>query len=204
MGGSTRTGSPRSVILPSGSSASDPGDRRAPGGGEHRAPAYPTDYARPRGNRPATGRAVDRPGDISNVPDLSWRRDPYWAYGYWYYDRWMPFYYGPWGGYFYYDPFWWDYYYGYSPGPGYYQDYPASDYESGSMKLKVKPRTAQVYVDGYFTGVVDDYDGAFQRLRLRAGAHRVELRAEGYQPAVFDVLIVAGETVTYRAELKRR
>jgi len=41
-----------------------------------------------------------------------------------------------------------------------------------------------------------------QKLKLRAGAHRIELRAEGFQPAIFDVLIVEGETVTYRAELK--
>ncbi len=200
--GPVRSGGPRSVILPSGRTASDPGDR-AVYPGERRAPAAPGDYARSRGDRPVTGRAVERPRDISNVPDLGWRRDPYWGYGYWYYDRWMPFYYGPWGGYMYYDPFWWDYYYGYAPGS--YGDYRQTyDYDTGSLRLKVKPNNAQVYVDGYFSGLVDDYDGVFQRLKLRAGAHRIELRAEGFQPAVFDVLIVAGETVTYRTEMKPR
>jgi hypothetical protein len=201
-GGAVRGGNPKSVVLPSSPGAYDPGDRGAPGaaGGE---------YARPRGNRPTSGYAVPRRGDISNVPDLGWRRDPYWAYGYWQYDRWMPFYYGLWGSYFYYDPFWWDYYYGYAPG--YYSGggggsgYVSSgqmDYDTGSLKLKVRPRNSQVYVDGYFSGVVDDYDGVFQKLKLRAGAHRVELRAEGFFPSIFDVLIVEGETVTYRAELK--
>jgi hypothetical protein len=142
---------------------------------------------------------VDRPRDISNVPGINWRQEPYWSSSYWY-----PCY-GWWGGYCYYDPFWWDYYYGYAPvyyGGTYYAE--QGDYDTGSLKLKVKPRQAQVYVDGYFSGLVDDYDGTFQRLRLRAGAHRVEVRLEGFQPAVFDVLIVAGETVTYRAELKPR
>lgn len=195
----------RSVILPSSPSAHDPGDRSAPpitrsGGGP--------EYARPRGTRPTTGNAVPRTGDISNIPDLIWRRDPYWAYGYWQYSRWMPFYYGPWGGYMYYDPYWWDYYYGYTPGyygygGGGYVSSSQSDYDTGGLKLKVKPRDAQVYVDGYFSGVVDDYDGVFQKLKLPAGAHRIELRAEGYQPASFDVLVVAGDTVTYRAELKK-
>jgi PEGA domain-containing protein len=195
----------RSVILPSSPSAHDPGDRSAPpitrsGRG--------AEYARPRGNRPATGNAVPRTGDISNIPDLIWRRDPYWAYGYWQYSRWMPFYYGPWGGYMYYDPYWWDYYYGYTPGyygygGGGYASSSQSDFDTGGLKLKVKPRDAQVYVDGYFSGVVDDYDGVFQKLKLPAGAHRIELRAEGYQPASFDVLVVAGDTVTYRAELKK-
>jgi hypothetical protein len=147
------------------------------------------------------------PRDISNVPDLGWRRDPYWAYGYYQYSRWTPMYWGPWGGYMYYDPYWWDYYYGYGYAPyygggGYGQYYSESDYDTGGLKIKVKPRDAQVYVDGYFSGIVDDYDGVFQRLKLRSGGHRVEIRAERLQPAIFDVLIVAGETVTYRAELK--
>jgi hypothetical protein len=196
----SRSGSPRSVVLPSGSTASDPGDRRAPSPGD-RAPVSPPDYARTRGGRPVTGRAVERPRDISNVPGIGWRRDPYFGNGYWY-----PCY-PAWGGYCYYDPYWWDYYYGYGYGYGVgggYYDYDQSDYDTGGLKLKVKPRDAQVYVDGYFSGVVDDYDGVFQRLKLRAGAHRVELRADGFQPAVFDVLIVPGETVTYRTELKPR
>ncbi len=189
---SSRGGSPKSVIVPDGRSASEPGTHRgepAPG------------YARPRAGRPATGTAVPR--DESNLPDLLWRRDPYWAYGYYQYSRWTPFYYGPWGGFMYYDPFWWDYYYGYGYSP-YYGGYAydESDVEHGGLKLKVKPREAQVYVDGYFSGIVDDYDGVFQKLRLRSGGHRIELRAEGLQPSIFDVLIVPGETVTYRGELK--
>lgn len=119
----------------------------------------------------------------------------------------MPFYYGPWGGYFYYDPFWWDYYhYGYYGGyyGGYSRRYRDYDYNYGSLRLKVKPRHAQVYVDGYFAGEVDDYDGIFQRLRLKEGGHRVELRADGYLPSIFDVLIVPGETITYDQDLRRR
>jgi hypothetical protein len=199
-GSSSRGGSPKSVILPSGPDSSQPGSHREP---------VPS-YSRPRAGRPMTGSAVPR--DEANTPDIGWRRDPYWAYGYWQYSHWTPFYYGPWGGYMYYDPFWWDYYYGYDYGYGYRNRpyyggyggyaYNESDTDHGGLKLKVKPRDAQVYVDGYFTGVVDDYDGVFQRLRLRSGGHRVELRAEGMQPSNFDVLIVPGETVTYRGELK--
>ena len=40
----------------------------------------------------------------------------------------------------------------------------------GSLRLKVKPREASVYVDGYFAGRVDDFDGMFQRLQDRIGA----------------------------------
>jgi hypothetical protein len=206
MSGESR---PRSVILPARPSAYEPGDRNTP----NRDPGTGAS-ARPRGDRPATDRAIPR-RDISNVPIPGYWGNDYWNY--WYssyyspyyrygYAPCMPYYYGC----FYYDPYWWDYYYGYGYTPGYYGGgggYVSSsdaDYETGGLKLKVKPRNAQVYVDGYFSGVVDDFDGIFQKLKLRAGAHRVELRAEGYQPSVFDVLVVAGETVTYRAELKEK
>ncbi len=75
--------------------------------------------------------------------------------------------------------------------------------ESG-LKLKVKPNHAQVFVDGYFAGQVDEFDGAFQRLPIAAGTHRIEVRAEGYETLAFDVHIEPFQTVTHRAELRRR
>jgi hypothetical protein len=66
----------------------------------------------------------------------------------------------------------------------------------------VKPRDAQVYVDGYFSGTVDQYDGVFQRLTLKAGGHRIEIRAPGYQTLSFEVMIAPSETVTYNGDLK--
>jgi hypothetical protein len=119
---------------------------------------------------------------------------------------------GYWGfGAFYYDPFWW----GYSPY-GYYSGYPYGGYgggygyggssyygDYGKLRLKVKPRDAQVFVDGYFSGTVDQYDGVFQRLTLKAGGHRIEIRAPGYQTLSFEVMIAPSETVTYNGDLKR-
>jgi hypothetical protein len=45
----------------------------------------------------------------------------------------------------------------------------------------VTPREAEVYVDGYLAGTVDDYDGIFQRLHLRPGSHEIALYLEGYR-----------------------
>jgi hypothetical protein len=203
---------PRSGGSPAPRAVPDPPDRIihvSPGPNEPDRTLPPGASPRPRGDRPGAGTAVPR--SESPTPDLRWRRDPYWNYGWYRYSRWTPVYYGPWGGYFYYDPYWWDYYYfGYYPGysyyPGYYGSYSRQyrdyDYDYGSLRLKVKPRHAQVYVDGYFAGEVDDYDGTFQRLRLKEGGHRVELRAEGYLPSIFDVLIVPGETITYDQDLR--
>ena len=43
------------------------------------------------------------------------------------------------------------------------------------------PREAKVFVDGYSAGVVDDFDGTFQRLRARSGGHEVTVYLDGYR-----------------------
>lgn len=102
------------------------------------------------------------------------------------------------GGYYggFYDPFWYGGGpYGYGGGGGYYND-------DGALRLKVEPREASVYVDGYFAGQVDDYDGVFQKLRMESGPHRVELRADGYEPLMFEVRIQPDRTITYKGEMR--
>jgi hypothetical protein len=98
---------------------------------------------------------------------------------------------GWYGGY--YDPWFYD------AGPyGYYDE----DRYEGALRLKVTPRSASVYVDGYFAGEVDDYDGMFQRLHIDPGPHRIEIRQEGYESLFFDVRIQPNRTVTYSGELQ--
>jgi hypothetical protein len=75
---------------------------------------------------------------------------------------------------------------------------------TGGLRLKVEPRTAEVLVDGFLAGRVDDFDGAMQRLKITEGPHRVELRAPGYESATFSVTIVVGQTTTYKTDLKPR
>jgi hypothetical protein len=97
-----------------------------------------------------------------------------------------------------YDP--WD-------GVGSYPAYPIvggySSDDQGAVRLKVKPREAQVYVDGYYAGTVDDFDGVFQRLHLRSGSHHIEIRAPGYETLTVDVDIQTDHTISYEGELKR-
>ena len=54
-----------------------------------------------------------------------------------------------------------------------------------------------MYVDGYYAGVVDDFDGVFQRLHLRAGPHHIEVRADGYEPLSLDVRLEPDQTTKY-------
>ena len=75
-----------------------------------------------------------------------------WGYPYPFYSPWYP--------------------YGY---PYYYDAFNAS------LKLEVTPKNAEVYVDGYLAGIVDDFDGTFQRLKVRPGTHEIVLWLEGYR-----------------------
>jgi PEGA domain len=116
----------------------------------------------------------------------------------------------PWGygglGFGYYDP-WSPYGAGYGGYGGYGGSYPSyssgqSD-DEGAVRIRVKPREASVYTDGYFVGHVDDFDGLLQKLHLSTGPHRIEVRGPQYEPLTFDVRIERGQTITYRGELRR-
>lgn len=120
----------------------------------------------------------------------------YYGYPRYYYPRrYYPYGYGAFGlGYFYYDPYvWYPHDYRFT-GYGY-------GYPTGEIRLDVSPRHAEVYVDGYYAGVVDDFDGFFQSLRLEEGPYRLEIVAPGYEPLVFDVRIQPGRKITYRGDL---
>ena len=122
--------------------------------------------------------------------------------------------YGAYGmGYFYYNPFGWNYYgncgsgmYGSSGyggsvvggavgGSSYYAT-------RGGLNLKVKPTNARVYVDGYFAGKVDQFDGSREKLEIERGKHKIEISAVGYTPVVFEVEIKAYETITWEGTLE--
>ena len=86
--------------------------------------------------------------------------------------------------------------YGYA-GPRYY----GSSIYYGDIRLQVRPRNAAVYVDGYYAGIVDDFDGVFQRLTLEVGPHEIELEAPGLAPQIFDVYVDPARTVNLRTDL---
>ena len=84
-----------------------------------------------------------------------------------------PYYYG------YYGPFF-SGWYGYQYRP--YPPYARYGYEPGAeLRIQVTPREAEVYIDGYLVGNVDDFDGMFQRLRVPYGEHAVSIYREGFR-----------------------
>jgi hypothetical protein len=72
----------------------------------------------------------------------------------------------------------------------------------GKLRLEVGPDTAQVYVDGFYVGTVDDVSRLATGLDLGVGWHRLEFRAPGYITPAINVTIEADRTLNYRGELK--
>ena len=73
---------------------------------------------------------------------------------------------------------------------------------AGGVQLDVEPRRAQVFVDGAYAGIVDDFRGYYQHLMLPAGRHRFEIFTSGYMPLIFELTVVPDRTVTYRWSLQ--
>jgi len=134
-----------------------------------------------------------------------------------YYYRPYRYYYDPWGytpfglGYFYYSPWGWypNYAYGYGypaygyPAYGYGYAAPGyGTYDRGAVKLKIKPRDAQVFVDGAYAGTVDEFDGALQSLKLNSGGYQIEVRKPGFETLHYDVRVQPDHTVTLKDEMK--
>lgn len=92
--------------------------------------------------------------------------------------------------------------YGYPlPPPSYVSMQPGEAY--GGVRIQGVPRDAQVFADGYYVGVADDFDGPTQHLNLTAGAHKIEVRFGNERPIEFDVNVQPGQTITYHAGLIR-
>jgi len=72
---------------------------------------------------------------------------------------------------------------------------------TGLLRLSVTPLTAQVFVDSFYVGTVEDINTQ-NVLQLEAGPHRIEIRAPQHQTLTFDIRILPYETVTYRGALE--
>jgi hypothetical protein len=103
-----------------------------------------------------------------------------------------PAYYGGYYGYYGYGPYYggWPYY---QPGP-YYGPYDLS----GNLRTQVAPRQTEVFIDGYFAGTVDDFDGVFQRLHIEPGDHDVELYLAGHRSYQQRLYLQPGRTFNVR------
>lgn len=104
-------------------------------------------------------------------------------------------------GYGFYDPFW-------GPGwgdPGWYPPY-GPQFGGGadaSARLHITPKQAEVYVDGYLAGQVDDFDGFLQRLEVPSGEHVLTFYLEGYETLTHKVVFQSGKTLEISQDLRK-
>lgn len=135
------------------------------------------------------------------------------------YYPWYPWYYP---SSYYYGPYWGSYYYGYWPYGAYYGGYAygsgggggggggeayyqsgGGSYEPASVRVLVDPDDSKVYVDGYYAGKVDQFDGMFQRLHLQRGRHEILIRKDGYQGQRFLVFSYPGAEIKIESTLSK-
>jgi hypothetical protein len=135
-----------------------------------------------------------------------------------------PYYYRSYYRPYFYDPFFWGSYgwgwgwgvgagysygwgwgpYGYGSPYGYGYPYGYGGYRGYSeARIEVTPKEAKVYVDGYYAGVVDDFDGWAQRLDVPPGQHEVEIYEPGYRTMREQVLFRPGNTVKIKGALEK-
>jgi hypothetical protein len=92
----------------------------------------------------------------------------------------------------------------YAPYAPYAQYAPGYGYDFGGIRLRIRPRDAQVFVDGHYAGLVDDFDGSFQQLRLESGGHKIEIHMPGFEDLEMDVHVQPGRTITLQEDLRPR
>ena len=96
---------------------------------------------------------------------------------------------------FFYDPFW-------GPYP-YYGAYPVVVAPSGEVRVLATPKQAEVYVDGSYAGIVDDFDGILQRLHVTPGGHAITLHLEGYRTVTQNIYVTPDSTFKLRLTMDR-
>lgn len=137
--------------------------------------------AQPHGPRPAPGhRPVYGPRPVG----------PHFSAGFYYGPWYGPYFYSPWV----YSSFWWYPPYAY---PYYYGRVGAS------LRVQVQPKSAEVYVDGYLAGIVDQFDGMFQDLLVEPGTREVTVYQEGYKRIVQRLYLSPGNTYKIKGTLEK-
>jgi len=77
--------------------------------------------------------------------------------------------------------------------------YPAES----NLRINVKPREASVYVDGYYAGIVDDFDGQLQRLHVTPGHHELVVYLPGYRSLKQELYLSPNATRTITGSLEK-
>jgi hypothetical protein len=71
-----------------------------------------------------------------------------------------------------------------------------------AVHFDVTPKESEVYVDGYYAGIADDFDGMFQRLRLPSGGHEITIYRDGFRAFTQKVYLTPDSTLTIKHKME--
>ncbi len=73
---------------------------------------------------------------------------------------------------------------------------------AGVLDLNLKPKATEVWVDGRFRGIADDFDGIPQKLLLAQGQHRLKLVTPDGVEIARDIRVQAGTEINIGLDLR--
>jgi len=98
-----------------------------------------------------------------------------------------------------YDPFWGPWY----PASPYAYAYPGAVDHDSRIRTSVTPKDTEVFVDGYYAGRADDFDGAFSSLHVVPGGHSIALHLDGFRTVTQNVYVRPGSTFKVNTSMAR-
>ncbi len=72
-----------------------------------------------------------------------------------------------------------------------------------TLRLKVTPQKTQVYVDGYYSGIAEDFEGHSDRLPVSAGEHEIVLYLKGYRTVRQSLNLRPGRDYTVEQKMEK-
>lgn len=96
-----------------------------------------------------------------------------------------------------YSPYFYDRFWGpfYPYGVYGYGAYPYAAAPTADVRVQVAPKQTEVYVDGYYAGTADEFDGVFKRLHTTPGGHAITLHLDGYRTVTQSIYVAPDSTV---------
>jgi hypothetical protein len=95
-----------------------------------------------------------------------------------------------------YDPVWGAYPYSYGV-------YPLRARPEGDVRVEVTPKQTEVYVDGFYAGRADEFNGVFKRLHTTPGGHAITLHLEGYRTVTENIYASPDRTYKMRDTMEK-
>jgi len=72
---------------------------------------------------------------------------------------------------------------------------------TSTLKLKIKPKRAAVFLDEKFVGHAADFGGAFRSMKISPGKHRIRVELPGYRTFDTEMNLLANQESEVKTEL---